>query len=159
MLISKFQDVVHYFQSNQVLGTLAFAYGFRDDGVARAPHRHFRNYAAMLEAFIDTVFTSQNGYAVGMSWLKALWSSRCFPDLKLYLKKHRRNKGQCHSSLRQERVLTIKLLRISGTSYKSTHLRRARALWQSKRQKALSRKTSCESEGAVGETSSATCLV
>lgn len=99
LLISEYQVAVRYLQSNKVLGGLAFAYGFRDDGVARTPQEHLHYYADMLEAFIETVFTARDGHAVGLKWLRALWSSRCFPDLHSYVEEHSSNDGECTLSL------------------------------------------------------------
>lgn len=89
------QVTVRYLQSNKVLGALAFAYGFDDDGVARPPKSRLHYYADMLEAFIETVF--DDNPSAGIEWLEALWSSRCFPDLQSYIEKHCRSDGQCHS--------------------------------------------------------------
>lgn len=85
---------MQYLQLNKVLGALAFAYGFGDDRVPRPPKKRLHHYADMLEAFIETVF--DNDRSAGMEWLKALWSSRCFPDLQCYIEKHCRSDGQCH---------------------------------------------------------------
>jgi hypothetical protein len=90
------QIAVKYLQSNKVLGAIAFAYGFRDDGVARPPKSRLHYYADMLEAFIETVF--DDNASAGTEWLEALWSSRCFPDLQSCIEDHWRSYGQCHSS-------------------------------------------------------------
>lgn len=71
---------MQYLQSNKVLGAIAFAYGFHKNGVARAPHKQLHYYADMFEAFIEHVF--EDDPSAGTEWLKALWSSRCFPDLR-----------------------------------------------------------------------------
>ncbi|GAA5964891.1 hypothetical protein JCM8115_000143 [Rhodotorula mucilaginosa] len=82
---------VKYLQSNKVLGAIAFAYGFRDDGVARPPKSRLHYYADMLEAFIETVF--DDNASAGTEWLEALWSSRCFPDLQSCIEDHWRSYG------------------------------------------------------------------
>ncbi|TKA56578.1 hypothetical protein B0A53_01770 [Rhodotorula sp. CCFEE 5036] len=106
---------VCYLQSNKVLGAVAFAYCFGDDGVARPPHKQLHYYADMFEAFIENVF--EDDPSTGTEWLKALWSSQCFPDLQSYIKEHSSSKG---------------------APYGYSDLSRARAWWQKKRQKALS---------------------
>ena len=84
---------MQYLQSNKVLGAIAFAYGFHKNGVARAPHKQLHYYADMFEAFIEHVF--EDDPSAGTEWLKALWSSRSFPDLRSCIKEHGRSKGEC----------------------------------------------------------------
>lgn len=136
------QLAVKSLQSNKVLGAIAFAYGFRDDGVARAPHNRLHLYADMLEAFIETVF--EDDLLAGTRWLKVLWSSRCFPDLKPYLDEHCRSKGQCLASPRSIDAHCIGVLHLTGMPYRYSDLDQARACWHWKRQKGLSRKARAE---------------
>lgn len=93
----------------------------------------------MLEAFIETVF--EDDLLAGIRWLKVLWSSRCFPDLKpYYLDEHCRSKGQCLASPRSIDAHCIGVLHLTGMPYRYSDLDQARACWHWKRQKGLSRK-------------------
>lgn len=131
------QVAVCYLQSNKVLGAVAFAYCFGDDGVARPPHKQLHYYADMFEAFIENVF--EDDPSTGTEWLKALWSSQCFPDLQSYIKEHSSSKGQSHFLSPSSYMRTDDRDRaITGAPYGYSDLSRARAWWQKKRQKALS---------------------